>query len=447
MAPLPARLLSAALRLPRLHAYARCLSTAPPKPLRLALIAGDGTGHVTVPCAQKVLASVELGERDIEFVPLDAGFETFQRTGHALPASTLQDLRGCDGALFGAVSSPLGFVEGYKSPIIAIRQELGLFASLRPLRGVAPSGARVDCLVVRENTEDLFASKERLEQGGEVAVVERTLTRAASRRIAESAFHWARKRASHRQQKEALDRSAGMLPRPPRPARVTIVHKANVLSMSDGLFLETCREVSRLPENEGVQTDDMLVDIAAHELVRCPDAFDVLLTPNLYGDILSDVGAALVGGIHVVPTANTSDSFVLAHGSNIVTPASVDKSANPLATIRAGAVVLFLLHETGPAMAIEKAVQATIEQGPFTPDMGGIATAEEVTRAVVKRAQYFQFMATMPGESDTLLADPQARTHTGMRWGGGPFFLFTLLSAAVSSVATVRAWAHYLAVV
>ncbi len=339
-------------------------------PIRVALIPGDGVGTEVVPPAGRLLKAV-LGDR-LELVELAAGYEHFQRTGESLPEATLDELGRCDGALFGASGSPPRRLVGYRSPILTMRRELGLFANIRPLRSSSGSASvadrdGVDMVIVRENTEGLYAGRERLEEDGETAIAERVITRRASARIAEKAFHLARER----QHQGA------------RSPRVTVVHKANVLRVSDGLFRETALDIaSRFPD---VEVEEQLVDSMVYRLILEPERYDVVLAPNLYGDILSDAGAALVGGLGLAASANVSESFCLAEPVHGSAPDIAGQGiANPVATFRAAALLLQHLGLGKEAEAVEAAVDRVLATGPRTPDLGGEATTVKVAEAVLE---------------------------------------------------------------
>ncbi len=335
----------------------------------VALIPGDGVGREVVPAAAEVLAATGV---PLRFVELDAGWETFQRAGTALPEATVEALRACNAALFGAVSSPSHRVPGYRSPIVEMRRRFDLYANLRPARSVPIVGCRgeappcpyVDILIVRENTEGLYAGRERVENDGDTAITERVITRRASARIARVALEHALARRRH----------------------LTVVHKANILRESDGLFREAVlAEAADYPD---VRVDEGLVDSVAYRLVREPESFDVIVAPNLYGDILSDLVAALVGGLGIVPSGNVGDNFAVfepVHGS---APDIAGRGiANPIAAIRAAAMLLAYLGEHAAAQAVDNAVDAVLRDGPWTPDLGGRATTAEVTRAVTERVE------------------------------------------------------------
>ena len=338
-----------------------------PKNYRIGLIPGDGIGCEVVPATRRVLETLNLS---LKFVELPAGWGAFEQTGTALPPQTLAALRTCQGALFGAVSSPSHRVEGYFSPILALRKELDLFANLRPATSAPVTGSQdgIDLLIVRENTECLYVKQERLEEGGDRAIAERVITRRASERIAQVAFDQARMRAAA---------NSGQ-----RPARVTIVHKANVLSVSDGLFRESALAIAK--NYPDIMVEEQLVDSMIYRLIREPQRYDVVVAPNLYGDILSDAAAALVGGLGLMPSANVGDRFVLAEPVHGSAPDIAGKgTANPIATMRAAALLLEFLGETDAASAIHAAIHSVLAAQILTPDIGGTASTDDVTQAVI----------------------------------------------------------------
>ncbi len=324
----------------------------------VCLIEGDGIGREVIPAARRVLEALPL---ECEFTAAEAGWDTFRRLGMALPDETVAACRAADAVLFGAVSSPLAPVEGYRSPIVALRRELGLYANLRPAvsRPVPGSRPGIDLLVVRENTECLYSGRER--RGEDEAVTERVITRAASERIARKACELARGRRG----------------------RLTIVHKANVLRATCGLFREAALAVAA--EYPDVQAEEMLVDTAALRLVTDPERFDVIVTTNLFGDILSDEAAGLVGGLGLAPSGNVGDAHALfepVHGS---APDIAGRGiANPTGAILAAAMMLDHLGETAAGQRMRRAVEAVLRDGPRTPDLGGTATTDGVTNAVIE---------------------------------------------------------------
>ncbi len=333
----------------------------------ICLIPGDGIGKEVIPAAVQVLQSLEL---DLTFVEAEAGFECFQRRGEALPEATLQMARQADAVLFGATASPFGGMQGYRSPILALRQELNLYANLRPCQSLPGEFSRpgIDLLIVRENSEGLYSGRERRE--GDTAIAERVITRAASERIVRVAFEQAVQRAARHD--------------PSRAPVVTVVHKANVLKVSDGLFRECALHVAR--EYPQVVTQELLVDSAAMKLVQSPQSFDVIVTTNLFGDILSDEASALVGGLGIAPSANVGEGTPVlepVHGS---APDIAGKGiANPIGAMLSAAMMLEMLGHAQAAQRLRQAVHAVLAAGIRTPDLGGAATTADFTRAVRQR--------------------------------------------------------------
>lgn len=330
--------------------------------MKLCVIPGDGIGPEVVGAALRVLRELVA---DVETIPAEAGWGTFQATGNALPAATLAAAQAADAVLFGAVGSPSHSVSGYRSPIVALRKALDLYANIRPVyRTLDPAvaGAAHSLVVVRENTEGLYSGRERLEDDGATAIAERVITRRGSARIVRKACELARSRAAR---------------------RVTLVHKANVLRVSDGLFRTTALAVAA--EFADVTMDEMLVDTAAMQLARSPERFDVIVTTNMFGDILSDIACIHGGGLGLASSANLGDERALfepVHGS--APDIAGQGIANPLAAI--GCVALLLEWRGLPqaAQRLRAAMAAVVHAGPRTPDLGGAATTEEVTAAVLQ---------------------------------------------------------------
>jgi homoisocitrate dehydrogenase len=273
-----------------------------------------------------------------------------------------------DAVLFGATSSPSMVVPGYRSPILALRRELDLYANLRPVFSLpgAFSQPGIDLLIVRENTEGLYSGHEHRE--GDTAIAERVITRQGSERIIRAACEQAIQRAKTRDKSPVL----------------TIVHKANVLKLTDGLFRECALKVTA--EFPGIMINELLVDAAAMKLVKAPQSFDVLVTTNLFGDILSDEASALVGGLGVAPSANTgvgTPVFEPVHGS---APDIAGKGiANPVGALLSSALMLEFLLEPGAADNLRKAVLDTLASGLCTVDLGGTASTAQFSQEVVSR--------------------------------------------------------------
>ena len=325
-------------------------------------IPGDGIGREVIPAAVQALQALGL---DLTLVEAKAGLHCFRECGEALPEATLELARKADAVLFGATSSPSGGLPGYRSPILALRKELNLYANLRPCQSLPGdfSEPGIDLLIVRENSEGLYSGRERRE--GETAIAERVITRAASERIMRVACEQALRRAAQHGQ----------------PPVVTVVHKANVLKVSDGLFRECALKVAE--EFPLVTVQELLVDAAAMKLVTSPQSFDVLVTTNLFGDILSDEASALVGGLGVAPSANVGEGtpvFEPVHGS---APDIEGKGiANPVGAMLSAAMMLDTLGLTQAAQRLRESVRVALAAGIRTPDLGGTATTAEFTRTV-----------------------------------------------------------------
>ena len=285
------------------------------------------------------------------------------RTGNSVPLSTLETIRGCDATLFGAVSSPSNKVEGYRSAIVTMRKTFDLFANLRPVCSfpIPESRPNIDLMIVRENTEGLYSGRESWQEEENTAVAERVITRKGSQRIAEMAFHLASNRRKH----------------------VTLVHKANVLPLTCGLFRTVGLEVAK--RNPQIRCDELLVDTMAMRLIKDPETFDVIVTTNLFGDILSDEASQLVGGLGLAASANVGNEtaiFEPVHGS---APDICGQGiANPLATILASALLLDYLGYRQQSTNLQHAVHSLLSNGHVTPDLGGSMTTCQVTDAMIR---------------------------------------------------------------
>jgi len=384
--------------------------------MQVCVIPGDGIGREVIPAAIEVLRATNL---PLEFVPAEAGWECFERHGTALPNATLAAAQAADAVLFGAVGSPSFPVPGYRSPIVALRRALDLYANIRPVADHRPLttdqcvgltsvvGRRssiVDLVVVRENTEGLYAGRERLEDDGETAIAERVITRRASERIVRAAFDLARRRST-------LERSN--VERSNAQPNVTIVHKANVMRETCGLFRATALHVAE--EYPDVAHEELLVDNCALQLVQHPERFDVIVTTNMFGDILSDLASYWGGGLGLAVSANLGAAghalFEPVHGS--APDIAGQGVANPLAAIGCAALLLehlanYKLHVANEqsqdaaqptseqliaeqfrtsAKAIHSAIAQVRSAGPHTPDMGGTACTEDIIAAVINAMQ------------------------------------------------------------
>jgi len=328
---------------------------------RVTLIPGDGIGPELAEATRRVLDASGVA---FDWEVQDAGEAMLAEHGTPLPDAVLDSIRRNRVALKGPITTPVG--EGFRSVNVTLRQTLGLYANLRPARSIDGLKTRfddVDLVIVRENTEDLYAGIEH-RVGRDAAESIKIITREASERIARFAFDYAV--ANGRR-------------------KVTAVHKANIMKLSDGLFLESCRTVAAGYEGR-VEFEDRIVDNMCMQLVQKPDLYDVLVLPNLYGDIVSDLCAGLVGGLGVAPGANIGTEaavFEPVHGS-APKYAGLNK-ANPTALILSGVLMLRHLGEQSAAERVEAALRTVIADGRRTTyDLGGDAGTSEFADAIIE---------------------------------------------------------------
>jgi isocitrate dehydrogenase (NAD+) len=332
----------------------------------VTLIPGDGIGPEIVESVLEVLETVDAPFRWEEQV---AGMVAMEKHKDPLPQVTLESIRRTKLALKGPLTTPVG--GGYRSANVALRQTFDLYANVRPARTLLPGGRYegVDLVMVRENTEGFYVGFEHFVPiAGDphaVAIGAGVNTRVGSRRIAEFAFDYALRNGRR---------------------KITIVHKANILKALTGVFLETVREVGKLYEDK-LTIEDRIVDACAMQLVIDPSKFDVLLTTNMFGDILSDLMAGLVGGLGMAPGANIGKDaaiFEAVHGS---APDIAGKGiANPIALLLAACMMLDYVDEHATARRIRSAVDKVLSEDMVrTRDLGGNATTKDMTRAIVAR--------------------------------------------------------------
>ena len=329
----------------------------------ITLIPGDGIGPEVTEAVVRIFHVAGL---EIEWERYDAGVTAFKRFNQSLPAELLDSIRRNKVALKGPVTTPIA--EGIPSVNVGLRKALDLYSNLRPVRnlpGVPSRFSDVDLVIVRENTEDLYSGLEHEVVPGVIESL-KIITERASTRIARFAFEHA----------AANERK-----------RVTAVHKANIMKLGDGMFLESVRKVSR--DHTSIAYDERIVDAACMQLVMFPERFDVLVLPNLYGDIVSDLCAGLVGGLGVVPGANLGADaavFEAVHGS---APDIANKNlANPTALLLSGLMMLEHLGERAAAARIRGALGRVLTGGVVrTRDLGGAATTTEFTDAVCREVE------------------------------------------------------------
>jgi len=327
---------------------------------RIATIPGDGIGTEVMAAAVKVLeALAEKTALEFEVRLLYAGDGYKERTGVALPPETVEGIKASDACLFAAVGDTA------KEVIIPLRQRLNLYANLRPAKaypGVPAVNPDVDIMIVRENTEGIY--KMIGDRGRDYGFNVRVITREASERIVRYAFEYARRNGK---------------------SKVSAVHKANVLDYTDDVFLEAARDVAK--DYPGIAYEEVIVDACAMKLVLSPQQFQVIVTTNMFGDILSDEAAGLVGGLGMAPSGNVGDDLCIfepVHGS---APDIAGKGiANPVATILSAAMMLEWLGEKEAADRVEAAVLKVLKEGEVrTPDLGGANTTDDVADAVIER--------------------------------------------------------------
>lgn len=329
----------------------------------VTLIPGDGTGPELAAALETVIAATGV---PIVWEVHDAGLAVMEEYGTPLPEHVLESIRRTKLAIKGPITTPVG--TGFRSVNVALRKELDLYACLRPsktMKGVRSRYDGIDLVVVRENTEDLYAGIEHM-VGEDAAESIKIITRKGSERIVRFAFDYAR---AHGRRK------------------VTAVHKANIMKCTDGLFLRVAREVAQ--EYPEIEFDDRIVDNMCMQLVQKPELYDVLVLPNLYGDIVSDLCAGLIGGLGVAPGANFGEStavFEPVHGS-APKYAGQDK-VNPMALLRSGVLLLEHLGEGAAAGRMEEAIAGVVAEGrDVTYDLGGTAGTSRMAAAIAQRIE------------------------------------------------------------
>jgi isocitrate dehydrogenase (NAD+) len=325
----------------------------------ITLIPGDGIGPEV---SAAVVRIIEAAGADIQWETHYAGAQALEKFGDTLPAQLLESIKRNKYALKGPITTPVG--KGFTSVNVGLRKALDLYANLRPVRALPNVPSRypeLDLVVVRENTEDLYSGIEHVVVPGVVESI-KIITEKASTRIARFAFEYARRE---------------------NRKKVTAIHKANIMKLSDGLFLDCFRNVAKdYPE---IEADDKIVDNACMQLVMRPEQFDIMLLENLYGDIVSDLCAGLIGGLGLVPGANIGELgalFEAVHGS--APDIAGQGIANPTALLQSGILMLRHIGEREPAQKIESAMLRIFEEGKVrTRDIGGEAHTDEFAGAII----------------------------------------------------------------
>ncbi|HXI41120.1 MAG TPA: isocitrate/isopropylmalate family dehydrogenase [Bryobacteraceae bacterium] len=330
---------------------------------RITLIPGDGIGPEVAEATVRVVDATGVA---VEWECVDAGEKALAETGELLPEGVYQSLARTHVGLKGPTATPIG--GGHKSINVTLRKKLDLYTNFRPVRMLPGlktrfQGVPIDMIIFRENTEDLYSG---LEHEVVTGVIEslKIITRTASLRIARATFQYVRREGRK---------------------KVTAVHKANIMKMSDGLFLTCCREVAAdFPE---IKYEELIVDNACMQLVMRPETFDVLLLPNLYGDIVSDLAAGLVGGLGVVPGANLGEHDAVFEAVHGTAPDIAGKGkANPTALMQSAALMLAHLGERDAAQRLQRSIEGVYSEGKhLTGDLGGTATTSDFTAAIIDR--------------------------------------------------------------
>ncbi|NLJ99114.1 MAG: isocitrate/isopropylmalate dehydrogenase family protein [Tissierellia bacterium] len=325
----------------------------------ITLLPGDGIGPEVITSARKVIEATGVS---INWEIVEAGNDAIKKHGTPLPEFVIDSIRNNKIALKGPITTPVG--KGFKSVNVRLRQELNLFANVRPIKsfeGIDSIHQNVDFVIVRENTEDLYAGIEHM-VGEDAAESIKIITRKASERICKFAFE--------------LAKSQGR-------KKVTLVHKANIMKLSDGLFLESGKKCAK--SYEDIQFEDIIVDAMSMKLVQFPQDYDIIVAPNLYGDILSDLSAGLIGGLGLAAGANIGHDIAVfepIHGSAL--DISGKDMANPTSAILSGVMMLKHIGEYGSAMKIEDALAKVFRDKRYrTIDLGGDLGTKEFTQKII----------------------------------------------------------------
>jgi isocitrate dehydrogenase (NAD+) len=327
----------------------------------VTLIPGDGIGPDLTDSVKEVIGALDVG---IEWEIAEAGEAVMDREGTPLPESVLESIRRNKVAIKGPLTTPVG--TGFRSVNVALRKELDLYGNIRPslsLPGVDTPFENIDLIIYRENTEDLYAGVEHM-VGKHAAESIKIITREGTERICRMAFERSKEQGRK---------------------HITVVHKANIMKFTDGLFRDVFYEVSKDYENDFEEIDDRIVDNMAMQLITKPNLYDVLVCPNLYGDILSDLCAGLTGGLGVAPGANIGEEIAVfepVHGS--APKYAGQNRANPLATLLSAKEMLIHLGHADAADSMQSAIEAALKSPETrTKDLGGSAGTKEFTQAII----------------------------------------------------------------
>ncbi|ERK54022.1 putative isocitrate dehydrogenase, NAD-dependent [Leptotrichia wadei F0279] len=328
---------------------------------KITLIPGDGIGYEISESLVKIFDAAKV---PIEFETENAGSDVYEKTGELIPESLYESVERNKIAIKGPITTPIG--KGFRSINVYLRKKYDLYTNFRPSRnlpGIKTRYDNIDLAIFRENTEGIYIGEEKYENEEKTsAIAIKRITRKGSKRIIQSAFEYAKNNGI---------------------SKVTVVHKANILKFTDGMFLDIAREISK--EYENIQLEELIIDNMCMQLVTNPERFKVIVTMNLYGDILSDLVAGLVGGLGVAPGANIGDDiaiFEAVHGS--APDIAGQNKANPLALLLSSIEMLKYLKLDNFAKNIENAILKTLTDGCKTADLGGSATTTEFTDKIIE---------------------------------------------------------------
>ena len=328
---------------------------------KITLIPGDGIGYEISESLVKIFDAAKV---PVEFETENAGSDVYEKTGELIPESLYESVERNKIAIKGPITTPIG--KGFRSINVYLRKKYDLYTNFRPSRnlpGIETRYDNIDLAIFRENTEGIYIGEEKYENEEKTsAIAVKRITRKGSERIIRSAFEYAKNNGI---------------------SKVTVVHKANILKFTDGMFLDIAREISK--EYENIELEELIIDNMCMQLVTNPEKFKVIVTMNLYGDILSDLVAGLVGGLGVAPGANIGDDiaiFEAVHGS--APDIAGQNKANPLALLLSSIEMLKYLKLDDFAKNIERAILKTLTDGCKTADLGGKATTTEYTDKIIE---------------------------------------------------------------
>jgi isopropylmalate/isohomocitrate dehydrogenase-like protein len=327
--------------------------------MKIAIISGDGIGPEIMEAALQVLSHCDF---DPEYIELKVGYQRWKRDGVAISKDDFDTLKECKAVLKGPITTPPRMKDSFPSVTLQIRKELGLYANVRPLKSLPISPCKnVDMVIVRENTEGLYSGVETFD--GEIATTQRIITRTASKRIINFAFNYAKKNARK---------------------KVTCVHKANVMKKTCGIFKEIFYQEAK--RHSDISVDEILIDACTYKMVTDPQKFDVIVTTNMFGDILSDLAASFIGSLGLIGSSNIGDKHYLFEPIHGTAPDIAGKNiANPIGMLKAASYMLDTLGRK-EGNNIRKSITQILERKlSLTPDLGGTSTTSEFTKAIISQ--------------------------------------------------------------